>query len=192
MRSLIKPALEVLAGIPTVVYGFFALTVITPTLKWFDDGINVYNALAAGIAVGILCLPTITSLAEDALRAVPRSLREAALGLGGTKFDATVKVVIPAALSGIISAVLLAASRAIGETMIVALACGNLAQLTIDVRQQVQTMTAWMVQMATGDVSNYDVEYFSMYAVAAVLFLMTFALTLIGQIIRRRFREVYQ
>ena len=192
IRGIIKPTLEVLAGIPTVVYGFFALTVITPGLKMLHDGFNVYNAFSAGVAVGILCLPTISSLAEDALQAVPRGLRDGAFGLGGTKFDVTVKVVFPAALSGIISAILLAAARAIGETMIVALAAGNLAQLTIDVRDQIQTMTAWMVQMALGDVSNYGVEYLSMYAVAAVLFLMTLTLTIIGQLIRRRFREVYQ
>jgi len=192
IRNIIKPTLEILAGIPTVVYGFFALTVITPSLKFFHDGFNVYNAFSGGVAVGILCLPIISSLAEDALQAVPRGLREGGYALGGTKFDVTIKVVLPAALSGIISAILLAAARAIGETMIVALACGNLAQLTIDVRQQIQTMTAWMVQMALGDVSNYGVEYLSMYAVATVLFLMTLSLTIVGQIIRQRFREVYQ
>jgi phosphate transport system permease protein len=192
VRSIIKPTLEMLAGVPTVVYGFFALTVITPALKMFHDGFNVYNVFSAGIAVGILCLPTISSLAEDALQAVPRSLREGSLGLGGTRFDTTVKVVLPAALSGIVSAILLASARAIGETMIVALAAGSLAQLTLDVRQPVQTITAFMVQMALGDVSNFSVEYYSMYAVAAVLFLMTFSLTIIGQIVRQRFREVYQ
>jgi phosphate transport system permease protein len=192
VRSFIKPTLEILAGVPTVVYGFFALTVITPALKWFDDGFNIYNVFSAGIAVGILCLPTISSLAEDALQAVPRGLREGAFGLGGTKFDTTVKVVLPAALSGIVSAILLASARAIGETMIVALAAGSRAQITLDVRQPVQTITAFMVQMAHGDVSNFSVEYYSMYAVAAVLFLMTFTLTIVGQIIRQRFREVYQ
>lgn len=192
VRNTIKPTLEVLAGIPTVVYGFFALTVLTPALKWFHEGFNVYNAFSAGIAVGILCLPTISSLTEDALQAVPRGLREGAFGLGGTKFDVTVKVVLPAALSGIISAILLATARAVGETMIVALAAGNLAQLTLDVRQQIQTMTAYMVQMALGDVSNFGVEYLSMYAVASVLFLMTFSLTVIGQVIRQKFREVYE
>lgn len=192
LRSVIKPTLEVLAGVPTVVYGFFALTVITPTLKWFDEGFNVYNVFSAGLAVGILCLPTISSLAEDALQAVPRGLRDGAFGLGGTKFDVTMKVVFPAALSGIISAILLASARAIGETMIVALAGGNLPQMTLDVRQQVQTITAYMAQMALGDVSHAGVEYYSIYAVAAVLFVMTFALTLIGQILRQRFREVYQ
>lgn len=191
VRAFLKPTLEVLAGIPTVVYGFFALTVITPGLKFFHEGFNVYNAFSAGIAVGILCLPTVSSLAEDALQAVPRALREGAYSLGATKFDVSVKVVLPAALSGIVSAVLLAVARAIGETMIVALAAGSMPRLTVDPRQEVQTMTGFMVQMALGDVSNFDVEYMSMYAVAAVLFVMTLLLTLVGGQIRKRFRETY-
>jgi len=192
LRSILKPALEILAGIPTVVYGFFALVFLTPTLKWFDDGFGSYNAGAAGIAVGVLCLPIVTSLCEDALRAVPRSLREGALGLGATKFDTSIKVVVPAALSGIISAILLAIARAIGETMIVALAAGATPKLTVDPRESIQTMTGYMVQMALGDVTNFGVEYFSMYAVAATLFVLTFSLTIIGQLIRMRFREAYQ
>lgn len=192
LRSWLKPTLETLAGIPTVVYGFFALTVITPTLKWLHDGFNMYNAFSAGLAIGILCFPTVCSLAEDAMQAVPRSLREAAYGLGGTKFDVSLKVVVPAALSGIISAFLLAAARAIGETMVVALAAGSRPQLTCDPRNDVQTMTGFIVQMAFGDVSNYGAEYLSMYAVAAVLFLMTFLLTVAGQIVRKRFREAYE
>lgn len=192
LRSILKPALEILAGIPTVVYGFFALVFLTPTLKWFDDDFGSYNAGAAGIAVGVLCLPIVTSLCEDALRAVPRSLREGALGLGATKFDTSIKVVVPAALSGIISAVLLAIARAIGETMIVALAAGATPKLTADPRESIQTMTGYMVQMALGDVTNFGVEYFSMYAVAATLFVLTFSLTVIGQLIRQRFREAYQ
>lgn len=191
LRAVLKPTLEVLAGIPTVVYGFFALTVITPALKMFHDGFNIYNAFSAGIAVGILCLPTVSSLAEDALQAVPRSLREAAYGLGATKFDVSVKVVLPAALSGIVSAFLLAIARAVGETMIVALAAGSMPHLSIDVREEVQTMTGFMVQMALGDVSNFGPEYSSMYAVAATLFVITFSLTVIGGQVRRRFREAY-
>jgi phosphate transport system permease protein len=192
LRAVLKPTLEVLAGIPTVVYGFFALTVITPGLQLLHDGFNSYNAFSAGIAVGILCLPIVSSLSEDALRAVPRSLREAAYGVGGTKFDVSVRVVLPAALSGIISAFLLAIARAIGETMIVALAAGSQPRLTADPRVDVQTMTGFMAQMAMGDMSNFGVEYMSMYAVAAVLFFMTFTLTVIGHRIRVRFREVYQ
>ena len=192
VRATIKPALEVLAGIPTVVYGFFALTVITPALQFLHGGFGTFNAMAGGIAVGILCLPIVSSLVEDALQAVPRALREGAYGLGATKFEVSTKVVVPAALSGIISAFLLAVSRAIGETMIVALAVGSRPQLSFDPRNDMQTMTGWMVQMALGDVSNYDVEYLSMYAVAAVLFLITLALTLVGNIVRNRFREEYQ
>ena len=192
LRAVLKPALELLAGIPTVVYGFFALTVITPGLQFLSGGFNVYNAGAAGIAVGILCLPIVSSLCEDALRAVPQSLRDGALGLGATKFDVSVRVVLPAALSGIVSACLLAIARAVGETMVVALAAGNTPKLTLDVREEIQTMTGFMVQMALGDVSNFGVEYLSMYAVASTLFVITFTLTIIGQIIRRRFRETYQ
>lgn len=192
LRSILKPTLEVLAGIPTVVYGFFALTAITPALQFLHEGFQGYNVLAGGLAVGILCLPTVSSLAEDALRAVPRSLREGAFGLGGTRFDVSLKVVLPAALSGIISAFLLAIARAVGETMIVALAVGSRPKLTIDPRESAQTMTGFMVQMIGGDVSNFGVEYRSLYAVAAVLFFVTLALTAVGHLIRKRFREVYE
>jgi phosphate transport system permease protein len=192
VRSILKPVLEILAGIPTVVYGFFALTCITPSLKFFHDGFNIYNGMSAGIAVGILCLPIVTSLAEDALRAVPRALREGALGLGSTKWDVTLKVVVPAALSGIISAFLLAMSRAIGETMIVALAAGSQPHFTIDPREATQTMTGWMIQMGSGDTSQFDTRYYSMYAVAAVMFVVTLTFTMIGNWVRKRFREVYE
>ncbi len=191
-RDILKPILEVLAGIPTVVYGFFALMTITPFLQWVHDGFNVYNAMSAGLAVGILCFPTVCSLAEDALQSVPNSLRDGALGLGGTRFDATLKVILPAALSGIISAFLLAVARAIGETMIVALAAGSRPQATLDPRDEIQTMTGFMVQMAGGDVSNFGTEYFSMYAVAFTLFLITLTLTMLGNLVRRRFRETYE
>jgi len=192
VRAILKPALEILAGIPTVVYGFFALTLLTPALKTFSEGFGSFNALAAGIAVGILILPIITSLSEDALKAVPQSLRDSAFGLGATRFDTSFKVVFPAALSGITSAVILAAARAIGETMIVALAAGSTPKVTLDVRDEIQTMTGFMVQMALGDVSNYGVEYYSMYAVAAMLFVLTLCFTLFGNWIRRRYREVYE
>ena len=192
VRDVLKPVLEILAGIPTVVYGFFALMTITPFLQWLHEGFNVYNAMSAGIAVGILCFPTVCSLAEDALQSVPKALRDGALGLGGTRFDATVKVILPAALSGIISAFLLAVARAIGETMIVALAAGSRPQATLDPRDEIQTMTGFMVQMAGGDVSNFGTEYFSMYAVAFTLFLITLSLTMLGNLVRRRFRETYE
>jgi phosphate transport system permease protein len=192
-RNCLKPILEILAGIPTVVYGFFALYVVTPFLRdALGLEVDFFNALSAGIAVGILCLPTVSSLAEDSLQSVPRRLREAAYGLGGTRFDVSIKVVVPAALSGIISASLLAISRAVGETMIVVLAAGNVASMTIDPRDQIQTITAYITQVAIGDIENFGVEYFSIYAVAATLFSMTLALTMIGYWVRKRFQEMYE
>lgn len=193
LRSVVKPILEVLAGVPTVVYGFFALTVITPFLRdVLGLRIDFYNALSAGIAVGILCLPIVCSLAEDSLRAVPQNLRDAAYGLGGTRFDVSTKVVLPAALSGIISAALLAVSRAVGETMIVALAAGGIAQFTANPLRSVQTITAYITQVFNGEVDNFGVTYYSIYAVATTLFLMTLTLTVIGHIIRKRFQEAYE
>ncbi len=194
LRNLLKPILEILAGIPTVVYGFFALYVISPFLSdWLRiPGIEHLNALSAGIAVGILCIPVVCSLAEDALRAVPRGLREGALGLGGTKFDVAMKVVVPAALSGIISSFLLAIARAAGETMVVALAAGITARMSLDPRGSTQTMTGYMAQTAMGDVSNFGAEYLSLYAVAGTLFILTFSITVVGQIVRKRYRETYK
>jgi phosphate transport system permease protein len=192
VRATIKPALEILAGVPTVVYGFFALTAITPLLQRIDPELfGSYNALSAGLATGIMILPIVCSLSEDALRAVPRSLRDGAFALGGTRFDVSVKVVVPAALSGIVAAFLLAISRAVGETMIVALAAGGVAQVTANPAAEVQTMTAYMVQIFLGDAPAFGVEYKSSYAVAATLFVMTFVLTMIGQLVLRRFREEY-
>lgn len=192
-RSILKPTLEILAGIPTVVLGFFAVKFITPWLLAPLGDFKTFNAGAAGIAVGILCLPLVTSLAEDALRAVPVSLREGSYGLGATKLETTIKVVIPAALSGIISAFLLALARAVGETMVVALAAGSSPTLTLDPRQPSQTMTGFIVETFKSEaVTPGTVNYYSIYAVAAVLFLLTFTITLIGQIIRLRYREVYE
>jgi phosphate transport system permease protein len=201
LRALVKPVLEILAGIPTVVYGFFALTVITPALKGFIPGLGTYNALGAGLAVGIMVLPIVCSLSEDALQAVPRSLREGAYAVGATKFDVSMKVVFPAALSGIMASFLLAISRAIGETMIVALAAGGLARSfenvgeffkAWDPRNETQTMTAYMVQIFLGDTATGGVEYRSCYAVALMLFLITFLLAIIGNRVLARFREVYE
>ncbi|MEQ8762696.1 MAG: phosphate ABC transporter permease subunit PstC [Planctomycetota bacterium] len=192
LRSVLKPTLEVLAGIPTVVFGFFALTVITPGLQFLHEGFEIYNAFSAGVAVGIMCLPIVTSLTEDALQAVPRALREGAYGLGATRFDVSIKIVVPAALSGIVAAFLLAIARAIGETMIVTLAAGSSPMFTLDPRQSIQTMTAYMVQIFLGDVSNFGAEYLSSYAVAFMLFVITFGITVVGQKIRTRFREEYQ
>lgn len=201
LRAVLKPVLEILAGIPTVVYGFFALTVITPALKPLIPALGTYNALGAGLAVGIMVLPIVCSLSEDALRAVPQSLREAAYGMGATKFDVSVKVVVPAALSGIVAAFLLAISRAIGETMIVALAAGGLARsfdgfgefiTALDPRNETQTMTAYMVQIFLGDTATGGVEYRSCYAVALTLFIITFILAILGNRVLARYREVYE
>ncbi len=191
VRAVLKPVLEILAGVPTVVFGFFALSVITPGLKWFYDGFESFNAASAGLAVGIMILPIVCSLAEDSLRAVPKSLREGAYALGSTRFDVAVRVVVPAALSGIVAAFLLAITRAIGETMIVALAAGGRPHMTINPSEETQTMTAFMVQIFLGDAPAGGVEYKSSYAVAFVLFVITLGLTLFGNTILRRFREEY-
>lgn len=193
VRAILKPTLEILAGIPTVVLGFFAVKFITPTLLApLSDAFKTFNATAAGIAVGILCIPLVASLAEDALRAVPRALREGAYGLGSTKLETTLKVIVPAALSGIISAFLLAVARAIGETMVVALAAGSSPSFTLDPRGPSQTMTGFIVHTFQSEsVVPGTPGYFSIYAVAAMLFLITFAITLIGQIVRKRYREEY-
>ncbi len=192
-RTVLKAVLEILAGVPTVVYGFFALTFITPyLLQPLSNSFGAYNAMSAGIAVGIMILPIVCSLCEDALRAVPQSLRDGAYALGSTKFDVSAKVVVPAGLSGVIAAFLLALTRAIGETMIVALAAGGLAQLTANPTAQVQTMTAYMVQIFLGDAPAAGIEYKSSYAVAFTLFLITFFLTWIGALVLRRYREEYE
>ena len=198
VRTTLKPILELLAGVPTVVFGFFALTAITPALQalcQFLFGAPVfpgYNATGAGLAVGVMILPIVCSLSEDALRAVPRSLREGAYALGGTRFDVSVRVVVPAALSGIMSSFFLAITRAIGETMIVALAAGGLAQLTLNPASETQTMTAYMVQIFLGDAPAFGVENLSSYAVAAVLFTLTLGLTVLGNTLLRLFREEYE
>lgn len=198
LRAILKPVLEILAGIPTVVYGFFALIVITPALQWVagvvagHEVFGAYSAGAAGIAVGIMILPIVTSLSEDALRSVPKGLRDGAYALGSTRFDASVRVVVPGALGGIMASYLLAITRAVGETMIVALAAGGLAQLTVLPWNQVQTMTAYMVQIFLGDAPATGLEYKSSFAVAALLFGMTLVLTLAGYRILARFREEYE
>ncbi|SMP38146.1 phosphate ABC transporter membrane protein 1, PhoT family [Neorhodopirellula lusitana] len=193
VRAILKPTLEVIAGIPTVVLGYFAILVISPGLQWMTGGIfDTFNATSAGIAVGILCLPMVCSLSEDALHAVPRALREGAYGLGCTPFETSVKVVVPAALSGIVSAFLLAFSRAIGETMVVALAAGTRATFTFDPRAQSQTMTGFIVEMIKSENEYGTVQYFSLYGVAITLFVITFGMTLVGQLVRRRYQEAYQ
>jgi phosphate transport system permease protein len=192
IRGILKPVLEILAGIPTVVLGFFAVTIITPYLLLPIGDFKPFNAGSAGLAVGFLCLPLITSLVEDALQSVPLSLREAAYGLGSTKFETTIKVVVPAAISGIVSAILLALARAVGETMVVALAAGSTATLTLDLRQPSQTMTGFIVETLNSEsVVPGTLSYYSIYAVALVLFLLTMICTLLGEYVRKQYREVY-
>ena len=193
VRAVVKPALELLAGVPTIVYGFFAVTFIRPeVLQPIFPQIGPFSALAAGIAVGIMVIPLIASLSEDAMRAVPRSLREAGLALGGTKLEVSWRIVVPAAFSGIVAAVILAMSRAIGETMIVALAAGSKAQLTANPLQPTQTMTGFIVQAFSGDIVVGSTPYLSLFAVGLLLFLMTLGLNFVSQWVVRRFREVYE
>lgn len=198
LRGTLKPALEVLAGIPTVVYGYFALVYITPLLRKVMPGIKTFNVLSASIVVAIMIIPTVASISEDAIRAVPRSLRQAGLGLGVTKFQVTTTVVIPASLSGIMSSFILGISRAIGETMAVTIAGGNLARMVNPLRpaeallQPVQTMTAAMVEIGMSDVTGDSVAYKSLFAVGFTLFLITLILNVVSQIIKSRYREAYQ
>ena len=191
-RRRIVPVLELLAGIPTVVLGYFALLFVTPLLRSFVPGVNLFNPLSAGIVMGFMILPTITSLSIDAMQSVPRSLREAAYGMGTAKHELILRVVLPAALSGIVAALILAISRAIGETMIVTLAAGQRPDLHFDPRKTVATMTSFIVQAATGDQPAGSIQARSLYAVAATLFVMTFVLNVAAQAVVRRFRERYE
>ncbi len=193
VRRILKPTLEVVAGVPTVVFGYFALTFLTPELlQPLLPGTRVFNVLAAGLVIGIMVTPLIASIAEDAMRAVPTSLREAAYGLGSLRRTVAVKVVVPAAFSGISAGVILAASRAIGETMVVAIAAGQMAQLTADPREPAQTMTAYIVQVSLGDTPAGSTAYLTIFALGAVLFTITFALNLVAVRIVSRIRERYE
>jgi phosphate transport system permease protein len=192
MRRIVKPVLEVLAGIPTVVYGYFALLFITPILRSIIPQTEVFNAASASIVMGIMILPMVSSLSEDAMSAVPRSLREAAYALGATKREVSTQVVFPAALSGITAAVLLAISRAVGETMIVAIAAGQQPVLSFNPLRAIETMTAYIVQVSLGDTPQTSLEFKTIFAVGMVLFLMTLAMNILSQWVRRRYREVYQ
>lgn len=193
-RKTLKPALEVLAGIPTVVYGYFALTVMTPFLRalFGSDTVQIYNMLSAGLVMGIMILPLVSSMSEDALHAVPRSLREAAFGLGATRFETAVKVVVPAALSGIIAAFIIGISRAVGETMIVAIAAGSGSAFTFNPLNAAETMTGYIARISGGDVAYDTPEYNSIFAIGMFLFLITLALNLVSRRIAARFREVYE
>jgi phosphate transport system permease protein len=192
VRSVLKPILEILAGIPTVVYGFFALTFVTPIIRSVWPHADVYNALSASIVVGIMIIPMVSSLSEDAMSAVPRSLREGAYALGATKFEVATRTVVPAALSGIIASFILAVSRAIGETMIVTIAAGGQANLTLNPLRSVQTMTAYIAQTATGELAHGSVEYQTIFAVGLTLFAITLVMNIISIFVLRRFREVYE
>ena len=189
-RKRIKPALELLAAIPTVVYGFFALTVVTPFLKQYID-IDSFNALSAGIVMGIMIIPYVSSISEDALYAVPKTLREAAYGMGSTRLQTAVTVTIPAASSGIIVSVILAISRAIGETMIVAIAAGQKPTLTMDPTETIATITSYIVQVTVGDVEHGSIEYKSLFAAGMTLFLFTFILNNISYFVKKKYQEKY-
>jgi phosphate transport system permease protein len=191
VRGSVKSVLEILAGIPTVVYGFFALTVVTPFLKTINPDISIFNSLSAGLVMGVMIIPLVTSLSEDALSSVPNSLREAAYGLGSTKFEVATKVVVPAAISGIVASFILAMSRVVGETMIVAIAAGQTPTFTFDPTVPVMTMTSYIVQVSLGDVPYGSLSYYTLFAVGMTLFVFTFFLNIFSYWVVRKFREVY-
>jgi phosphate transport system permease protein len=192
LRRWLKPALEILAGVPTIVYGYFALTFVTPFLQGtIFPSLTIFNALSAGLVMGVMIIPTIASVSEDAIYAVPGSLREGAYALGATRRETATRIVVPAALSGIVAATILGISRAVGETMIVAVAAGNLAQLATDPLAPVQTMTAFIVQVASGDTPTGSLTYNTIFAVGMTLFVMTLILNIISYLFVRRFREKY-
>jgi phosphate transport system permease protein len=192
-RSTLKPILEILAGIPTVVYGYFALLFMTPLLQGvFGDRVEVYNMASAGIVMGIMILPLISSMSEDALSAVPRALREGAYAMGATKYETSIQVVLPAALSGVGAAVIIGISRAIGETMIVAIAAGSGPNFTFNPFRAAETMTGHIARISGGDLSYNSIDYTSLFAIALMLFLVTLVLNLISQTIINRFRQRYE
>ena len=191
VRKVVKPVLEILAGIPSIVYGFFALNFITPFLRVIFNDVEVFNAMSAAIAVGIMTMPMVASLSEDAMRAVPDAIREGAYALGSTKFEVAVKVVLPAALSNIVSSFVLAISRAVGETMIVAIAAGASSNLTLNPLKSIQTMTGYMVNISLGDIAHGSVEYKTVFAVGFLLFLMTLFMNILARHIVAKYREEY-
>jgi|TARA_B110000467_G_scaffold13756_1_gene11713 phosphate transport system permease protein len=192
IRSLLKPLLEVLAGIPTIVYGYFALTFITPLFRTFFPKIQIFNAFSASIVVGIMILPMIASLCDNTFRAVPDSLRQGAYAVGATQYEVTTGVVIPSALSGVMSAFVLALSRAIGETMAVTLAAGATPKMTMDPFVSIQTMTAYIVQVSLGDTPAGTIAYQTIFAVSALLFIITLCMNIVSHRLLHRFREVYE
>lgn len=194
LRRILKPILEVLAGIPTVVYGYFALTFVTPILQsiFGSDQVIVFNALSAGLVMGLMIMPMVSTLSEDAMVAVPRSLRDAAYALGATRFEVSTKVVIPAALSGIVASFILAVSRAIGETMIVKIAAGATPNLTLNPLESIQAMTAYIVQVSLGETPQGSLEYKTIFAVGLLLFVMTLGMNIVGRWVISRFRQQYE
>lgn len=190
-RKIVKPVLEVLAGIPTIVYGFFAYSYVTPLLMKLLPELNSKNTLSPGIVMGIMIIPIVTSLSEDAMNAVPNSLREGAYGLGSTKFEVSRKVIVPAAISGIMASFVLALSRAIGETMIVTIASGSSKQFTLDITQSMQTMTAYIVEFTSGDAGSGTIGYYSLYAVGLMLFIFTLLMNLLVRYITKKYRREY-
>lgn len=191
VRRTLKPLLEILAGIPTIVYGFFAFTFVTPVIRAVFPAVEATNILSPGLVMGVMIIPMIASLSEDAMTSVPNSMREGALALGSTKLETTFKVVIPAALSGIISSFVLGISRAIGETMIVTIASGSSKNFTFDITQSMQTMTAYIVEVSGGEAPAGSTIYYSLYAVALTLFVFTLIMNLLAKYISRKFREEY-
>jgi phosphate transport system permease protein len=192
VREWVKPSLELLAAVPTVVYGFFALMIVTPFLQNIFPTMAGFNSLSAGIVMGIMILPIVSSLSEDALKAVPKSLREASFGTGATRFQTAIKVVVPAATSGIVVSVILAISRAVGETMIVAIAAGQHPRLTLNPLVPVETLTAYIVQVSMGDVPQDSLEYRTIFAAGITLFVFTFALNNISHWVKNRLQERYE
>ncbi len=191
VRNVLKPLLELLAAIPTIVYGYFALTFVTPLLQHLIPGLSGFNALSPGLVMGFMLLPLVSSLSEDALRAVPRSLREGAAALGATPMQTALRVVLPAAFSGVVVSVILAVSRAIGETMIVAVAAGQQPRLTLNPMVPVETITTYIMQVSQGDVAQGSLEYNTIFAAGLCLFLLAFGLNTLSYFINRRYREQY-
>lgn len=192
VREIVKPTLELLAGVPTVVYGFFALLFVTPLLQaTILPGLQTFNILSAGIVIGIMIFPYISSLSEDAMRAVPQALRDGSLAIGASRFETAVRVVLPAAFSGIAAAFVLALSRAVGETMVVAIAAGQQPRLSLDPREPAATVTAFIVQVALGDLPHGSIGYQSIFAAGLMLFLLTLAFNVLAFWLRRRYREAY-
>ena len=190
-REILKPVLELLSAIPTVVYGYFALLLVTPLLQIIFPTLAPFNMLSAGLVMGLMIIPYVASLSEDAMRAVPKALREGSYAMGATRFETAIRVVLPSAFSGLTAAFILAFSRAVGETMIVALAAGNQATLTLDPLKSAQSLTAYIVQVSMGDLPHGSVGYQTIFVAGCVLFIVTYAFNILGHFLRKRYREVY-